>query len=77
MDKRDQSDLALDAELLSQWLRGLGDNSEVVAAGLLGVHPATVARWRTGESIPRRRKIEKLAELIGVSEDRLLSKRAA
>lgn len=72
MAKQKRARASINEDVLNQWLKSLGDNEEVVAASLLGVHPATIARWRMGDSAPRRRKLLQLAELMGVSEKALV-----
>lgn len=40
----------------------------------LGVSPAAVAMWETGERIPRASTLAKMAELFGCSMDDLMRK---
>jgi transcriptional regulator with XRE-family HTH domain len=46
--------------------------TQEVLADLLGVSRLAVARWETGERKPRKKYLDKLAEVLGVSKEELL-----
>ena len=64
----------LDASLLAyDRLHDRGLTLKSIAAQL-GVHPETVGAWRSGESNPSPENQRKLAAILGVSVERLMSK---
>ena len=55
-------------------LREKSEMAQVELAARLGISQQSVAKWETGDSLPRADKLPELARLLGCTVDELLAK---